>query len=165
MSDPFVGPTNTGTVVVPTQWQTDRQDVHSAILAMLAAFMAAYPGYIRTVHHALPASLTGEGPFLYIGDIRESLLHSGQVDQRVFRGQLAYVDTISDPEEVDDRVNVLSDALTQLLIVNARMLPQGYFAQTDLDDSTELDQGPVRMTNVVLSWMFVVNRGGRGGPP
>lgn len=169
MSDPFVGPTMTPTPVLPSQWQTDAQDVHNAILDILTTFTAAYPGYIRQVRHALPQSITAEGPFLYLGRIREALAYSGGdstigygLVQTRFEGEIGYVDVLVDPEETDARILVVRDALRQLFVVNARVLPAGIFQMTTMDDGPELQAGTnVRLTNVLFGWQFVILRGDR----
>ena len=56
--------------VIPTTWDPTRQNINDFMTAIIAGFMAAVPGVVRKQWSELPASLTGEGPFVYLGEHR-----------------------------------------------------------------------------------------------
>lgn len=149
------------TITIPTveNIQSWRRDLHDGVLAMLEAFTAAYPDYVRCSHHALPLGRLGEGPYVYIADIRESIEHTEGLRITTFAGAFGYVDTLVDPEETDDRVNLWADYMRDVCTANVRMLPPGVFAQTGLHEE-ELPEGSLApQTNVVIEWRFTVQEG------
>lgn len=149
----------TATIVVPTSFSTRRRDLHDAVLAMLEAFTTAYPTYVRINHHNLPTLRTGEGPFVYISGITETLIHDTGTRVTLFRGSFAYVDTLTDPDDTDDRVNLWADYMRDLCTANARMLPPGIFVQTGLREIELPEGGPAPLANVVLEWEFTIQEG------
>lgn len=160
MSDPFVGPTHTPAPALPAAWQTWRQDVHDGILAMVNLFVATYPNYVRAVYHNRPTSVTGEGPFVYIGRIREFIVHDSGTRQTRFEGEIGYVDVLVEPRETDDRVNTFADFFRDLFTANARIFPFGILEETGFDDSPEVRQGTsIYLTDVQVSWHFTVLEG------
>lgn len=166
MADPFIGPTNAATIALPSQWQTDRQDIQAAVLGMLTLFRTTYPSYIRAIWTERPLSVVNEGPMVYVGRIVEQTTEDDRaIRQTVFNGVIGYCDTLVDPRETSDRVNVFADFMRELFTFNARMLPQGVFYIDGLDDSPEVKQGVnVYQTDVQLSWRFVVLRGANINP-
>lgn len=160
MTDPFVGPTNTPAPVLPTDWQTQRQDIQAAITAMVNLFVASYANYIRKVWQERPQSATGEGPFIYIGRIIETITHDAGLRQTKFAGRIGYVDVLADPSETNTRINVFGDFMREVMTANARMLPAGIFQEEGFDDSPEFKQGAsVYLTDVQIDWTFVVLEG------
>ena len=154
-------------VVMPTLSQTDRQDIHSGVLAMLNLFTATYAtdprfgvgGIQRVNYHALPRLRTGEGPFVYLSDITETVHHDSGTRTTTFKGSFGYVDTLVNPEDTDDRVNAWADFMRDVCTVNARMLPVGIFQEVGLHEAEMPEGGPADLTNVLLEWEFVIQEG------
>lgn len=160
MGDPFIGPTTTPSVHLPPQWQTDRQDLQAACLAMLNLFVGSYADYIRAVYTERPLTTVGEGPFVYVGKIVEVTLQDQGIRQTSFHGVFGYVDVLVEPRETSDRVNVFADFMRELLTYNARMLAPGIFYVDGLDDAPEVKQGiSIWQTDVQLTWHWVIQRG------
>jgi hypothetical protein len=163
MTTPFT-PFRTPTIVTPTQYGTWRQDVHNTILAMLATFQAASAtqGYILQVFHALPDSITASLPFVYIADFTETITHDGQTRTTLFEGSIAYVDLMTDREQVDDRINAFFDLMRDLFTYNYNILPPGIFAEVDADRGPkEIRQGLIVDAHAELRWTFSVQEGYR----
>jgi hypothetical protein len=146
------------TAVVPSTWSTTRVDLNAAIVEILDAFIAAVPGIIRKVWTEVPSGLTGEGPFVYIGDVIEEISHDFGTRSTIFRGMVGYVDVLVDPQETNDRVAVFCDYMRDLFTANARILGYGIFEQTGLTE-TEIIQGTIRMTNTTVQWKFDIRVG------
>lgn len=149
----------TFTPVIPTTWDPTRQAVNDFMTAIIAGFMAAVPGVIRKQWSEAPASLTGEGPFVYLGDIGETIAHDAGTRQTVFTGSIGYVDTIADPAETNTRCNAFADYMREVFTANARIFPTGIFQQTGLRDGTELTQGSAHLTDLLVDWTYVVLEG------
>lgn len=150
------------TVVMPGAFQTWRQDIHSGVLAMLNLFTSTYApatGVQRVNYHALPRLRVGEGPFCYLAEITESIVHDSGTRRRVFTGAFGYVDTLVNPEDTDDRVNAWADFMADVCTANVRMLPFGVFEQTGLREAEMPEGGPADLTNVLVEWQFVVMEG------
>ncbi len=103
---------------------------------------------------------------VYVGRIVEQSTEDDRaIRQTVFSGVIGYCDTLADPRETSDRVNVFADFMRELFTFNARMLPQGVFYIDGIDDAPEVKQGVnVYQTDVQLSWRFVVLRGANINP-
>lgn len=146
-------------VVIPATWTTDRAELNVAIIAIVDAFIAAVPNIVRKSWNALPETLTGEGPFVYIGPITEITRHDQGTRITEFAGQLGYVDVLSNPQETADRVAVFADYMRDLFTANYGILGQGVLEQTSFLDEAELSQGALRFAAPALSWKFTVQRG------
>jgi hypothetical protein len=146
------------TPVVPSVWSTTRVDLQAALVDILDAFIAAVPGIIRKVWTEVPSSLTGEGPFVYVGDITEEIKHDFGTRSTIFRGVMGYVDILAAPQETNDRIAVFCDYMRDLFTANARILGYGILEQVGLTE-TELIQGTIRMTNTTVSWTFDILQG------
>lgn len=145
--------------VIPTSWQTNRADIQAAIVAIVDAFIASTDyAIVRKVWHTMPQSLAGEGPFVAIGAITETVRHTEGLRITTFEGTLAYVDQLQDNMEVDDRINVWSDRMRDLFTANARIIPFGMLEQTGLEEG-ELSQGALRFAAPTLAWRYVVQEG------
>ena len=157
------------TAVLPTSYQTNRQNVHALLIAIADAWIAYCQtnlatmfhnqGVVRVAWHHLPEDLSGEGPFVYIGDIRERVTHDQQTRLTVFSGTLGYVDVLADPFETDDRVNAFSDYMRDIFTANARQLDPGMFQQTGASDAPDVREGPYPFAHFVVDWTFTVQEG------
>lgn len=161
MGDPFIGPTNLPTAALPSVWQTDRQDIQNAITQMAALFVTTYPGYVLKVSQERPTDpATGEVPLIYIGRIREVILHDQGTRQTTFEGEIGYCDRQVPPDEWNTRANIYADFMREVMTVNARMLPAGIFEETGFDDAPEVKQGTsVFASDVQISWRYVILEG------
>lgn len=146
------------TAVTPTDFQTDRADLNAALDILFDNFMAYVPGIVRKHWSELPASLTGEGPFVYLGDIRENISHDMQTRGTYFLGEIGYVDVLVDSQETNDRINVFADYMREWFTVNARIMPRGILQQTGLTEG-ELSQGVLRFANPRIQYQFWVGEG------
>ena len=153
--------------IIPiTQWETYRLDLNTALLEMIAAFQAVVPNVVRKAWSEIPASLTGEGPFIYLGDINEQISHSGadqaapvanSLRRTVFSGTVGYVDVAADNQEANDRANTFADYMRELFTANARILGPGILVQTDLQDGSPISQGQLTgFMHLVVVWQYVV---------
>ena len=156
------------TVVIPSTWNPTRQALNDILAAILAGFTASVPGVVRKYWSELPASLTGEGPFVYQGAIHEAILHDGGTRQTVYSGSLGYVDVLVDPQETNTRENAFADYMREVFTANARISVgatgtgsiDAILQQTALvDGPTELVQGNARLTDMRLDFTFTVLEG------
>lgn len=128
------------TPVTPTNTSTERQDVYSAVTAIIDAFIAAQPTILRKHHLTFPRTIAGEVPFVYLS-INESVLHDWQTRITTFDGFIGYVDTNADPQETQQRVNAFADGLREWLTANARIIPDKEFRQVGFEDGERLQGG------------------------
>lgn len=156
------------TPVIPTSWDPTRQALNDMLGAILAGFIAAVPGVVRRYWSEVPASLTGEGPFVYQGAIDEQIAHDAGTRQTVYSGSLGYVDVLVDPQETNTRENAFADYMREVFTANARISVgaagtgsvDGILQQTRLvDGPTELVQGNARLTDMRLDFTFTVLEG------
>ena len=150
----------TYTPVVPTLSQTNRQDINDFLGAFLVAFMAAHPTVVRKQWSELPASLTGEGPFVYLGDITEDLLHDSGTRQTVFSGTLGYVDVLADPQETNTRMNTFADFMRDWFSANVHVNSSGRdeLHQTQTTEGS-IGQGPIAYAAILIHWKWTVLEG------
>lgn len=148
----------TFTAVTPTNFQTDRADLNTCLGLLIADFMTVVPNAVRKHWSELPASLTGEGPFVYVGDITETIVHDLQTRGTMFTGDIGYVDVLADPQQTNDRVAVFADYIREWFTVNARIMPRGILAQTGFREG-EISQGTLRFTDARVSYFFQVMEG------
>ena len=158
----------TYTVVIPSQWNPTRQALNDILSAIIAGFQAAVPGVVRRYWSEVPASLTGEGPFVYQGEINEAIVHDQSTRQTVYTGSLGYVDVLADPQETNTRQNTFADYMREVFTANARISVgatgtgsvDGILEQVALvDGPTELVQGNARLTDMRLDFRFTVLEG------
>lgn len=149
----------TFTPVIPSQWETDRQDLNTALGLMIAAFQAVQPGVVRKAWSEIPQSYTGETPLVYLGDIVETIQHTPAIQWQEFTGQIGYVDTSPDNQEANTRANTFADFFRELFKVNYHLLPRGYLQQTGLSEAPAT-QGPLTgFMHLVLTYTFTVQEG------
>lgn len=114
------------TPVIPTSYQSDRQDLHDAIEALVDAFIASESYAIgRKFLGELPDSFFTEGPLIVIGQITEQIVHDVQTRTTTFSGSLFFIDTTSDHEEYSTRVNTFADRMRDLFTENPRLVNPG----------------------------------------
>ena len=149
-------------------FQTNRQDIHALILAIADSYIAyciansVVNGIVRAKWHALPETLDGEGPFVYLSEIRERITNSAEgygVRVTEFTGGLGYVDVLSDPMETDDRVNAFSDYMRDYFTANARTLGRGLLTEEDAEDRPDLTQGTTPYAHFMVNWKFAIQEG------
>lgn len=147
-------------VTLPPSYNTDRQDLNDALEAIVEAFITSTSyAIVRKYWSELPASLTGEGPFVAQGDITETVTTTDQGTIIVrYSGALWYIDVLTDPSEYNTRVNTFADHMRDLFAYNITVLPQGILTQLGLTEG-ELPQGTVRMGAPQLTFEFIVQRG------
>jgi hypothetical protein len=159
----------TGTAVIPTTFQTDRQDIHALVIAIADGWItycqtnAIAEGIVRARWHVLPETLDGEGPFVYLSEITERITHDMQTRTTVFEGGVGYVDTYGDPEEVDDRINAFSDYMRDVFTYNAQTMDSGHgvFEEYEAADANPLHEGPYPYPHFMIRWRYVVQGGYR----
>ncbi len=150
------------TIVTPANLSPSRQALNDAIAAIIAAFIAANPTVVRKYWSEVPASLTGEGPFVYQGPINESITHDQGTRSTLFTGSIGYVDVLVDPQETNTRINAWADFMREWFTANYWVLVQtssgpyyGVLQETALiDGPTELVQGNAHMTDARLEFTF-----------
>ena len=157
------------TVVIPGSWNPSRQALNDILSAMIASFMTAVPGVIRRYWSELPASLTGEGPFVYQGPINENIVHDQGTRQTTYTGYIGYVDVLADPVETNTRCNAFADYMRELFTANARISlgaagtgsVDAILQQTGITDGpSELTQGAnTRLVDMHMEFQFVVLEG------
>lgn len=147
--------------IIPiTSWETDRQDLNDALMAMVAAFQGVVPGVVRKAWSEIPASLTGETPLIYLGDITEALLHDSGLRGTTYTGSVGYVDVAADNQEANTRANTFADYMRELFTANYHLVSgRGILQQTALREAA-IDQGELRgFMHLVLEYTYVVQEG------
>ena len=156
------------TVVTPSVANASRQALNDIISAIFAAFISANPTVVRKYWSEVPQSLTGEGPFVYQGQINEAITHDQGTRQTVYTGSIGYVDVLVDPQETNTRENTFADYMREVFTANARISVgatgtgsvDGILEQVALvDGPTELVQGNARLTDMRLDFRFTVLEG------
>lgn len=146
-------------VVIPSSYQTNRQDLDDALQAIIDAYIASNSyAIVRKFWSELPATLTGEGPFVAVGDVTETIRHTEGLRITVFTGSLWYVDWLTDPQEYNARCNVFADQMRDLFTANPTISPRGLLEQTGFQVG-ELQQGPNRFGAPQLLYTFTVQEG------
>lgn len=151
----------TYTPVIPTapNTQTNRTNLSAALVAMLDAFIVA-ESYTcgRVVKTALPANLAGEGPLIVIGTITEAIEHDSGTRTTTFSGDLFYVDWVTEPSEVNARVDRWLDFMRDLFTANARILVDGVLQENGAQEG-ELAQGQLIFAAPSLQFTYVIQEG------
>lgn len=146
-------------VVIPSSYTTDRQELNDALEAIIDAFIASTSfAIIRKFWSELPNTLTGEGPFVAIGDIVETIRHTEGLRITLYTGSLWYVDWISDPVEYNERVNVYADHMRDLFTANPTITSRGLLQQVGFQEG-ELRQGTMTFGAPQLLFTYNVQEG------
>lgn len=109
--------------VVWTLNTTFRQDIHDGLVTLLGLFKTANPTLLRQIWHARPNSFTlGELPAVVIGSMSETATTQQGIRTRGGTGvTFDIIDRAPEPQEADERMNVLVDAFWDLLTANPHM--------------------------------------------
>lgn len=146
-------------VVIPSSYQTNRQDLADALQAIIDAFIASTSfAIVRKFWHELPATLMGEGPFVAIGEVVETITHTEGLRITLFTGSLIYVDWLTDPVEYAARVNRFSDMMRDLFTANPTITNRGLLQETGFQEA-ELTQGTTRFGAPSLLFTYNVQEG------
>lgn len=146
-------------VVIPSSYQTNRQDLDDALEAIIDAYIASNShAVVRKFWSELPASLTGEGPFVAIGDIQERITHTEGLRITLFTGSLYYVDWLTDPQEYNRRCNTFADQMRDLFTANPTITNRGLLQQTGFQTG-ELRQGTLVFGAPQLLFTYNVQEG------
>ena len=149
----------TFTPILPTSYQSDRQDLNEAIGVLIDAFIAQQSFTIgRVFISELPASLTGEGPMIVLGDITETIKHDISLRTTVFTGTIWYVDWLTDPSETNNRVSIFADHMRDLFTANPTITGRGLLEQVGFQEG-ELQQGQLVFTAPQLLFAYTVQEG------
>jgi len=146
-------------VVIPSSYQTNRQDLDDALEAIMNAFIASNSyAIVRKFWHELPATLAGEGPFVAVADVQETIRHTEGLRITLFTGSMYYVDWITDPIEYNTRVNLFADQMRDLFTANPTITNRGLLQQTGFQTG-ELSQGNLRFGAPQLLFTYNVQEG------
>lgn len=147
------------TPVIPTDWTSSRQDLNAALEALIQAFIASTDyAVVRKFWSELPQSVTGEGPAAILTEVTEAITHDQGTRNTLFEGRLVYIDFITDPVEVNARINLWADRMRDLFTANARILAPYMLEQTGFQEG-ELEQGMVRVQAPYITFRMVVLEG------
>lgn len=147
------------TVVIPSSYQEDRQQLNEAIGALIDAFIVSQDYAIgRVFASELPASLTGEGPLIVLGDITETIKHDISLRTTVWTGAIWYVDWLTDPSETNNRVSIFADHMRDLFTANPTITGRGLLEQVGFQEG-ELQQGQLVFTAPQLLFAYTVQEG------
>lgn len=147
------------TPIIPASYQQDRKDLQDALLALIDAFIASTSfAIVRKFWSELPNTLTGEGPFVALGDITETITHDISLRTTVYTGALWYVDWLTDPSEYNDRVAVFADHMRDLFTANPTITGRGLLQQVGFQES-ELRQGVMNFGAPQVLFTYNVQEG------
>lgn len=150
--------------VIPTVYQHDRVDLNDALVAIIDAFILSEDYEVgRRMWSEMPDSLTGEGPFVAIGNITESVTFTAQLVQTTFSGSLYYCDWYTNRQEYGRRVDRWADRMRGLFEVNRSTVnPSAVLQQSGLTEG-ELVQGGLPFGAPQLAFTYTIMRGDLGG--
>lgn len=149
----------TFTPILPTSYQEDRVELVEAIGVLIDAFIAQQSYAIgRIFWSELPASLTGEGPMIVLGDINEAIKHDISLRTTVFSGSITWVDWLTDPDEASLRAAVFADHMRDLFSANPTITGRGLLEQVGYQEG-ELRQGQLAFNAPQLLFTYTVQEG------
>lgn len=147
------------TPVIPASYQTDRQDLFSALDSLINAFIVSESYAVgRVFWPELPDNLQGEGPIIAVGDVTEEVQHTMQLRLTTFRGTLWYIDFITERREYNARVNRWADRMRDLFTYNRGIVGQGELRQVGFQEG-ELRQGNSVLGAPALTFEWAVQEG------
>lgn len=146
--------------VIPSSYQSDRQDLMGALQAIVDAFIVSQSYAIgRQYQSALPDLMSAEGPLIVVGEVQETVKHDWQTRITTFQGTLFYVDFITDRQQVADRVDVWADHMRDLFTYNAKTVnPNAVLEQYGLQEG-ELTVGSLIYTAPSILFTYTVQGG------
>lgn len=149
----------TFTPILPTSYQEDRVELIEAVQALIDAFIAQQSYAIgRIFLSELPASLTGEGPMIVLGDINEAIKHDISLRTTVFSGTITWLDWLTDPGEASMRAAVFADHMRDLFTANPTITGRGLLEQVGYQEG-ELQQGQLAFNAPQLLFTYTVQEG------
>lgn len=151
------------TPILPSSYQSDRQDLCDALEALIDAFIQQQSYTIgRVFLMSMPDNYMAEGPIIAIGDITEQVVHDAQTRTTTFSGSLFYLDTFPDHAEYRARVNAFADKMRDLFTENPRIVnPDAgeLYEQGFAED--ERTQGPFTFGAPHLDFVYRIQEGYR----
>lgn len=147
--------------IIPTApyTQTNRQNLSAALVELVDAFIVSETYTCgRVVKVAMPSSLIGEGPMIVIGTITEQVTHDDQTRTTLFSGELFYVDWVTEPEELNARVDRWADKMRDLFTANPSLLTIGILQQQSFQEG-ELNQGNLVFAAPSIQWTYSIMEG------
>jgi len=145
--------------IIPSSYQEDRVELMEAIEALIDAFIASQSYAIgRIFWSELPASLTGEGPMIVLGDINEAIKHDISLRTTVWTGTVTWVDWLSDPGEASLRASVFADHMRDLFTANPTITGRGLLEQVGFLEA-ELRQGQLVLNAPQVLFTYTVQEG------
>lgn len=145
--------------IIPSSYTTDRQDLNEALQALIDAFIASTSfAIVRKFWSELPSTLTGEGPFVALGDITETITHDISLRTTVYTGSLWYIDWLTDPVEYNERVAIFADHMRDLFTANPTITGRGLLQQVGFQEG-ELRQGTMVFGAPQLLFTYNVQEG------
>lgn len=146
-------------VVIPSSYQSNRQELDDALEAIIDAFIASNSyAIVRKFWHELPRTLTGEGPFVAVLDVNETITHTEGLRITLFTGSLVYVDWLTDPQELNTRINTFADQMRDLFTANPTITNRGLLQQVGFRVG-EMSQGNLRFAAPELMFTYNVQEG------
>lgn len=147
------------TPIIPTSWTSSRQLLNSALEALIQAFIASTDyAVVRKFWSELPQSVTAEGPAAVLSEVAETVSHDSGTRTTLFDGRLVYVDFLTDPVEVNARVNLFADRMRDLFTANASILAPYLLEQTGFQEG-EMEQGTIRVQAPFVTFQLRVLEG------
>jgi hypothetical protein len=148
------------TPVIPSSYQTDRQDLNDALAAIIDAFIQSEDYAVgRVFASEMPDSFTGEGPMIVLGDITERIRHTMSLRITVFSGDLFYVDWFTDRAEYNRRVNTFADRMRDLFTYNVSTVnPSAELRQVGFEEG-EFRQGQLVFGAPSVKWEYTIQEG------
>lgn len=148
------------TPVIPTSYQTDRQDLNDAIAAIIDAFIVSENyGVGRKFQSEIPDSFTGEGPLIVLGDIVEEIQHTMSLRITKFSGDLFYVDWFTDRAEYNARVNRYADRMRDLFTENRSTVNSNAELRQVGFREGEFRQGQLVFGAPSVQWEYIIQEG------
>lgn len=145
--------------IIPSSYQEDRVELTEAIQALIDAFIASQSYTIgRIFWSELPASLTGEGPMIVLGDMNEAIKHDISLRTTVWTGTITWVDWLSSPDEASHRASVFADHMRDLFTANPTITGRGLLEQVGFQEA-ELRQGTLVMNAPQVLFTYTVQEG------
>lgn len=145
-------------VVIPSSYNTDREDLYEGVEALLDAFIASESYDVGRTYRSALETLTGEVPVVVLGDVTETIVHDIQTRRTVFGCTMWYIDWMTSREEYIARVNRWADRIRDLFTYNARLLETGELVQTAFTPG-ELAQGRVTLGAPSITFEWRVQEG------
>lgn len=152
-----------GTPVIPSSYQTNRQDLCDALEALIDAFIVSENYEIgRVFLMDMPDTFTAEGPTIAIGEITESVVHDMQTRTTTFSGSLFWLDVFPSHEEYRARVNTWADHMRDLFTENPSIVnaASGVLEQVAFMED-ERQQGAFTIAAPHVDFVFRIQEGYR----